>query len=201
MINYPGSDPIGNTSISYVNTRRTAEMSSDYFSLIQPFYYAPRIPDRTGYHMYSYSLDSYSLDPMGSTNYGKLNNVSIGPNASSDSIIAAGKGPINNNVTHITTSLPANHQSYTGLVQAHVINDGNGDFSGNVAVMITMQSLNSNIQPGFQVSGSNIPANTFISGSITEITINQVTYKQIQLNTGNHPQPFLQMFNYHKALH
>ena len=32
--------------------------------------------------MYSYSLDFMSLDPLGSTNYGKLTNVSISPVAS-----------------------------------------------------------------------------------------------------------------------
>ena len=32
--------------------------------------------------MYSYSLDFMSLDPMGSTNYGKLTNVSIVPECS-----------------------------------------------------------------------------------------------------------------------
>jgi hypothetical protein len=57
-------------------------MGSDYYSLIQPYYHAPVIPLQTGYHMYSYSLDFICLDPMGSTNYGKLNNVSIQPEAS-----------------------------------------------------------------------------------------------------------------------
>ena len=44
--------------------------------------------------MYSYSLDFISLDPMGSTNYGKLTNVSIVPEASPDAqISAAGNWP------------------------------------------------------------------------------------------------------------
>ena len=30
-----------------------------------------------GYHMYSYSMDFYCIDPMGSTNFGKLTNVSM----------------------------------------------------------------------------------------------------------------------------
>jgi hypothetical protein len=34
--------------------------------------------------MYSYSLDFICLDPMGSTNYGKLTNVSIIPTASTE---------------------------------------------------------------------------------------------------------------------
>lgn len=75
-------DPISNTSLIYENTNRLAQMGSDFFSLIQPWFHAPTIPAITGYHMYSYSLDFYNLDPKGSTNYGKLTNVSIVPDAS-----------------------------------------------------------------------------------------------------------------------
>jgi len=39
--------------------------------------------------MYSYSLDFFCLDPMGSTNYGKLTNVSIVPQASQSAVTAA----------------------------------------------------------------------------------------------------------------
>ena len=73
------ADPIMTTSLIYENTNRLGQMGSDYFSLINPWYHAPSIPRSTGYHMYSYSLDFMSLDPMGSTNYGKLTNVSIVP--------------------------------------------------------------------------------------------------------------------------
>ena len=76
------ADPIMSTSLVYENTARLAQMGSDYFSLVNPYYGAPFIPTETGYHMYSYSLDFYALDPMGSTNYGKLTNVSICPEAS-----------------------------------------------------------------------------------------------------------------------
>lgn len=83
---YPDNshDPISQTSIIYENTNRLAQMGSDYFSCINPWYHAPSIPSETGYHMYSYSLDFISLDPMGSTNYGKLTNISIVPEASQD---------------------------------------------------------------------------------------------------------------------
>jgi hypothetical protein len=68
-------------------------MGSDYFSLVNPYYNAPVIPVETGFHEYSYSLDFISLDPMGSTNYGKLTNVSIVPEASQAAIVAsAGTG-------------------------------------------------------------------------------------------------------------
>ena len=70
-------DPIKSVSLVYENTNRLSNMGSDYFSLVNPYYHAPSIPEVTGYHCYSYSLDFASLDPMGSTNYGKLTNVSL----------------------------------------------------------------------------------------------------------------------------
>jgi hypothetical protein len=83
------ADPILQTSLIYENTGRLAQMGSDYFSLVNPYYHAPVIPTDTGYHMYSYSLDFICLDPMGSTNHGKLTNVSIVPEASQAAIDAA----------------------------------------------------------------------------------------------------------------
>lgn len=75
-------DPIARCSIVYENTQRLSGMGSDYFSLVNPYYHAPAIPEETGYHVYSYALDLYNLDPTGSTNFGKLTNVSIIPEAS-----------------------------------------------------------------------------------------------------------------------
>jgi hypothetical protein len=85
-----GFDPISQTSLVYENTARLSQMGSDYFSLVNPWYHAPAIPEKTGYHCYSYSLDFYNLDPMGSTNYGKLTNVSIRPEASNYAVVSAG---------------------------------------------------------------------------------------------------------------
>ncbi len=85
-------DPILQTSLVYENTNRLSQMGSDYFSLINPWYHAPVIPLETGYHMYSYSLDFICLDPEGSTNYGKLTNVSISPEASPDAILSSTGG-------------------------------------------------------------------------------------------------------------
>jgi hypothetical protein len=91
-----GSDPILNTTVMYENTNRLYQMGSDYYSLVNPWYTAPTIPSETGYHMYSYSLDFFAIDPMGSTNYGKLTNVSVIPAASTaaitSSIAAGGSG-------------------------------------------------------------------------------------------------------------
>jgi hypothetical protein len=71
------SDPIITTSLYYENTQRLSNMGSDYFSLVQPWYKAVSIPKDTGYHMYSYTLDLVNCNPMGSTNYGKLSNVTF----------------------------------------------------------------------------------------------------------------------------
>jgi hypothetical protein len=71
------SDPIITTSLYYENTQRLSNMGSDYFSLVQPWYKAVSIPKDTGYHMYSYTLDLVNCNPMGSTNYGKLTNVTF----------------------------------------------------------------------------------------------------------------------------
>jgi hypothetical protein len=82
-------DPILQTSLIYENSQRLSQMGSDYFSLVNPFFHAPVIPNETGYHMYSYSLDFISLDPMASTNFGKLTNVSMVPEASAGAISAS----------------------------------------------------------------------------------------------------------------
>ena len=82
-------DPITRTSLTYENTVRIAQMGSDYFSYVDPWYHAPTIPDATGYHAYSYSLDFFAIDPLGSTNFGKLTNVSISPEASTFAVVGA----------------------------------------------------------------------------------------------------------------
>ena len=82
-------DPVLNNSIVYENTTRLYQMGADYYSLVQPWYHAPTIPADTGYHMYSYSLDFFCCDPKGSTNYGKLTNVSFQPQASPAAITGA----------------------------------------------------------------------------------------------------------------
>jgi hypothetical protein len=89
-------DPIATTSLLYENTTRLNAMGSDYFSLIQPYYQCRSftIPASTGYHMYSYSLDLLSLDPMGSTNFGKLTNISMTHTFSQDAIDGAAGGTV-----------------------------------------------------------------------------------------------------------
>lgn len=82
-------DPLATCSLIYENTARLSNMGQDYYSLVAPYYSAPVIPESTGFHMYSYSLDFHNLDPMGSTNYGKLTNVTVAPAASAAAIAAS----------------------------------------------------------------------------------------------------------------
>lgn len=83
-------DPLSQISLVYENTNRLGQMGADFFSLVNPYFTAPTIPTVKGYHSYSYSLDFICLDPMGSTNYGKLTNVSIVPEATALAIAANG---------------------------------------------------------------------------------------------------------------
>lgn len=87
------SDPVLSTSLLYDNTYRLSEMGSDYFSLMQPWLHCQNaIPDKTGYHAYMYTLMLELIDAYGSTNYGKLTNVSIQTKPTADAITAAGGG-------------------------------------------------------------------------------------------------------------
>jgi hypothetical protein len=83
-------DPLLQCSLVYENTNRLGQMGADFFSLVNPYYTAPVIPEVSGYHAYSYSLDFICLDPMGSTNYGKLTNVHVTPEATPLAVALAG---------------------------------------------------------------------------------------------------------------
>ena len=72
------SDPVLKASLVYENTNRLFDLNSGFYSLVQPFHHATGSDSNMpGMHMYSYSLDMLSLDPLGSTNYGKITNVSM----------------------------------------------------------------------------------------------------------------------------
>jgi hypothetical protein len=118
--NHGIADPIENTSLIYENTTRLAQMGSDYYSLVNPFFHAPVIPIAVGYHTYSYSLDFISLDPMGSTNYGKLTNVSIVPTASAAAVSAANPTINSDYLGTPTTQADSNviKQKYSFIVTA-----------------------------------------------------------------------------------
>lgn len=82
-----GQDPVRLSSLLYENTYRLFEMGSDYFSLVQQFYHWDVIPDVTGYHSYSFAICPTKMDPSGSTNFGKLTNVSLQLTPSADAVL------------------------------------------------------------------------------------------------------------------
>ncbi len=103
------SDPVTGVILSYEGSNRS-QMPVDYYSLVAPFYHAPSIPMETGYHLYPYSVDLYAIDPFGSTNYGKLTNVSFQWNLAAElSYSATGMSRLNATVTpqNVTTTLLA----------------------------------------------------------------------------------------------
>lgn len=115
-------DPISNTTLVYENTNRLGMMGSDYYSLVVPWYTAPVIPIATGYHVYSYSLAFFDVDPMGSTDYGKLTNVSIIPEASQGALVgAAGTGPDGSGLSY-----PQIYEFITTAVNNNVIRISGG---------------------------------------------------------------------------
>jgi hypothetical protein len=82
-------DPVGTVTLLYEGVQKVGDdMYVDYFSLVQPYYYARSVPVITGYHLYSYSLDMVSTDHLGSTDFGKLTNVTLRLNYSQDCIDA-----------------------------------------------------------------------------------------------------------------
>lgn len=89
VVTFPGGDPIISTALYYESSARLGDMGSDYYSLVSPWYYAPAIPDQTGFHMYSFALNFMSIDPTGSTNFSRLGYVSIQTTASAEAIAAA----------------------------------------------------------------------------------------------------------------
>jgi hypothetical protein len=61
--------------------------------------------------MYSYSLDFFNLDPMGSTNYGKLTNVSLYVNPSQAAVENALDPGCNNTTGAVTANAGFVHTS------------------------------------------------------------------------------------------
>jgi hypothetical protein len=113
-------DPLSRASLVYENTNRLGLMTVDYYSEVQPYYHAPAIPGgsmsstwcQEGLHMYSYSLDFICLDPLGSTNYGKLTNVQINVETEAN-LGVCGVG----NVKQDKTNLNLYNMSHAGMVE------------------------------------------------------------------------------------
>lgn len=100
------ADTVANATLLYENTQRLAGLPADYYALVEPWFKAPTIPRETGYHMYSYSINMYDVNPMGSTNYGKLTNVTLNMNAIA---IGTGAGQVN---------IPNPGTSFQGIIVA-----------------------------------------------------------------------------------
>jgi len=76
----PEKNILKSASLIYENTTRLGSMGVDFYQLIQPYYHAESDgTDQPGVCMYSYALDLVNHDPMGSTNFGKLTNVTLTP--------------------------------------------------------------------------------------------------------------------------
>lgn len=109
------ADPLESVNILYENTSRV-NMGVDYFALVNPYYHGQRIPTEHGYHMYSYHLHNYKdLDPKGSTNYGKLTNVSLQFTSTEDAQKYA-------SASHITSNQALNYSAHPYKVRSGVIN-------------------------------------------------------------------------------
>jgi len=74
--------PIDNVTLLYENTTRLGSVPSNYFTHVQPYHHATAMhTGEPGMHLYSYALDIADADATGSTNFGKLTNVSLAPAA------------------------------------------------------------------------------------------------------------------------
>ena len=86
------TNPIGRAVLTYENVDRV-NMSSDYYTLVAPFYSAERIPDEIGYHLLSYCNKLETLQPDGSTNFARLASVNLNIEASDVAIAQASPVP------------------------------------------------------------------------------------------------------------
>lgn len=84
QLGFDRTSPYDDVSLLYENTSRLGDVPAAYFTDINPFYHASRIPtDEPGIGLYSFAMDLATLSPGGSTNFGRLTNVSLKPKPSS----------------------------------------------------------------------------------------------------------------------
>lgn len=86
-------DPLAGVTLKYEGADRL-NIYSDFFSMVQPYYFAYSAPTVTGYHVFSYSSNFVTTDSAGSTDYGKLTNVSMEVTLSADCQAALAGAPI-----------------------------------------------------------------------------------------------------------
>jgi len=85
QLGFDRSAPFEEVSLLYENTSRLGDVPREYFTEINPYYHAERIPtDEPGIGLYSFTHDITHLNPGGSTNFGRLTNVSLKPKPHAD---------------------------------------------------------------------------------------------------------------------
>ncbi|KAI8822603.1 large eukaryotic DNA virus major capsid protein-domain-containing protein [Fimicolochytrium jonesii] len=72
---YNGNDPVVSAKLLLNTTERLSERSSAFFSTLQPYWHHTRCPAR-GIGLYSFALNPEALQPSGSCNFSRLENVS-----------------------------------------------------------------------------------------------------------------------------
>lgn len=83
QLGFERTAPFDDVSLLYENTSRLGDVPAAYFTDINPFYHASRVPtDEPGIGLYSFAHDLTDLHPGGSTNFGRLTNVSLKPKPS-----------------------------------------------------------------------------------------------------------------------
>lgn len=91
---YSGADSLSNFTLEYESFKRI-DMPSSYFSNISPYYFTDGDNGGVGYHIFSYSLNPFKLDIMGSTNFGKIGHIKMITSMSQESKNAIGSNPTN----------------------------------------------------------------------------------------------------------
>nr|ADZ72844.1 major capsid protein [Stone flounder iridovirus 724/China] len=93
-VNLPllATNPLSEVSLIYENTPRLHQMGVDYFTSVDPYYFAPSMPEMDGVMTYCYTLDMGNINPMGSTNYGRLSNVTLSCKVSDNAKTTAAGG-------------------------------------------------------------------------------------------------------------
>ncbi len=125
-------DPIASVSLLYEGAARLDTLPIDFFSMIQPYYFAYSGPTVTGYHCFSYATNFVHPEHSGSTDFGKLTNVSLDVNLSADAIAALEGSPINSsslpfiNELGVASALPPGYLGHAAAGATHL----NGALSG-----------------------------------------------------------------------
>ncbi|AKU37475.1 Major capsid protein [Scale drop disease virus] len=78
-------NPLSHVSLIYENTARLNNMGVDYFSYVDPYFFAPCIPKIDGVMAYCYTMNMGHVDPMGSTNFGRLSNITLSAKVTANS--------------------------------------------------------------------------------------------------------------------